>query len=190
MERISAQIKHLHPDNVELLKSVENRDDLTLDVLQSTIKQYSSFYDYNLVKYMIESSTESMIDESIRRELREYEEAFHQYIQHRLYECTFYEGSVPVTDTRLHIKLDKMYDRYSIDVLEDLQWSLSEILDKDIYLVRLLKVKRGCFKVTLLIPKSFEQTIFPLSGDQLQLLKQLSVTKLDCGQHFYDVDVS
>ena len=159
----------------------------TMNDVKNLLKNNSSFYDYNLVKYMIHAVGK----ESVQIQLQSYEEAFCRYAQRRVYECPSTYGAVQTqNDTQLHVKLDRLYDECTVDDLKRLEGKLCNILQINVYAVRILRVETGCFDLTFVMPASFEMIIFPLFGDQICKLQELHVLLLGCGHHFINIEVS
>lgn len=182
-------IRYLAVGKEHLFHSLENLDGARMVDVQNVIRKHSSFYDYNLVKYMINSAG----SQSDKDRLDVYEEAFRKYAQRRVYECpsNYANGDIQThNDTQFHVKLDKIYDECTLQDLEELECRLCNTLQMDIYVVRLLRVDSGCFNLTLLVPNSFERTHFPLSEDQKGVLKEIGMIHLHCGNYFVDLTVS
>ena len=152
----------------------------TMEEVQTFIKQKSSFFDYKLVRYMINmSGAPSDFDQ-----LRSYEAAFLQYAKRRIYECpSTIKTSCSEDDTELQVKLDLEYEQCKLEELEELQYRLTSALELNIYCCLLSKTAEGCFEVTFLIPEYVQRTIFPLTAEQENSLIELKVLKIVCGDY-------
>ena len=152
---------------------------MTLKEVKQLIKRNSSFYDYQLIKYMIKlTGTDKDKDQ-----LKQYDEAFIVYAKHRIYECPSTFCNSDDTDSELHVKLDSMYDNHKLEELKDFQYRLCSILRISVYVCRLKSVEKGCFLLTFLIPCHVQEAVFPLSIEQETALLELSVHKLTCGRY-------
>ena len=159
---------------------------MTLKEVKQLIKRNSSFYDYQLVKYMIKLTGK----DSDRDQLKEYEEAFSAYAKRRVYECPAILHTSPGdrTKTELHVKLDSMYDHCKLEELQDFQYRLWSILGISVYTCQLKKVEKGCFLLTYLIPYQVQNTVFSLSDQQENALVELGVHQLICGNYQFPKD--
>ena len=151
---------------------------MTLKEVKQLIKRNTSFYDYQLIKYMIKlTGTDKDKDQ-----LKQYEEAFLVYAKRRVYECPSTFCSSGDTDAELHVKLDSMYDDHKLEELKkDFQYRLCSILRISVYVCRLKSIEKGCFLLTFLILCHVQDTVFPLSIEQETALLELRVRKLTCG---------
>ena len=149
----------------------------TLEDVITFIKRNSTFYDYQLVKYMIRSTGTDMDEQ----QLKEYERTFAHYAQRRIYECpsTFGTTSESDEDTKLHLKLDSMYDKCKLDELKKIQYRLCSILRISVCVYRLMSVERGCFMLTLVTPHHVQGATFPLSTEQEGQLAEMGVLQLN-----------
>lgn len=153
---------------------------LTMKDIQSFIKRKSSFFNYRLVRYMINmAGTSNDFDQ-----LHSYEKSFLHYAKRRIYECpsTIKTGSSK-EDIELQIKLDSEYDHCTLEELDGFQYRLTSALELNIYCCLLSKVKEGCLEVTFLIPHHLQETLFPLTSDQEKSLIELKVLKVVCGDY-------
>ena len=170
------------------LQFIDDQKESTMSDVQNIMINNSSFFDYSLIKYMIKLAG----TEDVKALLLKYEETFHHYSQSRVYKCPSNYGAIQTqSDAKMQVKLDKMYDECTVQELEDLECKLCSILQISVYVVRLLQVERGCFKLTFLIPCSFQATVFPLSAEQERALKVQGILQLNCGKyHFPSLVVS
>ena len=152
----------------------------TMKEVRTFIKQKSSFFDYRLVRYMINmSGAPNDFDQ-----LRSYEAAFSQYAKRRIYECpSTIKSPCSKDDIELQVKLDLEYEQCKLEELEELQYRLTSALNINIYCCLLSKTMEGCFEVTFLIPQYVQRTIFPLTAEQESALIELKVLKIVCGDY-------
>ena len=76
-----------------------------------------------------------------------------------------------------------------MEELEELQYRLALALELNIYCCLLSKTNEGCFKVTFLIPKYIQGSIFPLYVKQKQSLMELKVLKIVCGDYIQNFKI-
>ena len=152
----------------------------TMEEVQTFIKRKSSFFDYRLVRYMINmSGAPNDFDQ-----LRSYEATFLQYAKRRIYECpSTIKTSYSEDDTELQVKLDFEYEECKLEEIEALQHRLTSALNINIYCCLLSKTMEGCFELTFLIPEYVQRTIFPLTAEQESSLIELKVLKIVCGDY-------
>ena len=154
---------------------------MTLKEVKQLIKRNSSFYDYQLIKYMIKLTG----IEKDKDQLEQYEEAFSAYAKRRVYECpsVFHTAPDDHTKSELHVKLDSMYDKCKLEELKDFQYRLWSVLKISVYVCRLKSIKKGCFLLTFLIPHNVGEVVFPLSIEQEKALVELGIHQLICGSY-------
>ena len=159
-----------------------SQDPKNLVDVQRIIKANSSFFNYRLVEYLIELAG----TDTDKKRFRSYEKDFLDYAQRRIYECssTFGTTSAP-TDTELLVKLDSNYDHYSVIKLQAFQDKLCVILGRKNYILRLLSIEKGCFKLVYAIPYHIQGTIFPLTTKQEADLTKLGVLQLICNEYHF-----
>ena len=154
----------------------------TVNNVCKIIKQHSSFFNYRFLQYMIESA--GTTDDKQRSE--RYHRAFICYAQRRIYECpSTFGATLSPSDTELHVKLDSRYDKCSVNELHEFQDRLSVILQRQVYIFRLLSAEKGCFKLVYAIPLRLKPAIFPLQEEQKEALIKLGVLELTCGTCYF-----
>ena len=149
----------------------------TLKEMKEFLKRRSSFYDYQLIKYMIKL----IGTDKDKDQLEQYEEAFLEYAKCRIYECPSMFCYSDGACSELQVKLDSMYDNHEVKELKNLQYRLCSILKISVYVCRLKSIKKGCFLLTFLIPCCVQETVFPLSIEQEKALNELGICQLTCG---------
>ena len=170
-------VEYLEDEVSDLLAQKDiHSEPLTLKEVKEIIKQNSSFYDYQLIKYMIKLTGR---DEDKDR-LKQYEKAFSAYAERRVIECpSIFSTS---DDHELHVKLDSIYDKCKLKELKVLQCRLCLILKITVYVCRLKSIQKGCFLLTFFIPHHLQDAVFSVvSAEQESDLLQLGVCKLTCG---------
>ena len=150
----------------------------TIQDAQRIIEDNSSFYDYQLVEYMIEVTG----TENDRQALQKYKESFIHYAQRRVFECPAKLATRSSGDVKLMIKLDSHY-KCKLAELKEFQERVCQILQIPFYVSKLQCVKKGCFRITFLIPSYIQKTAFPLTSEQKSDLAKLKVLHLVCGKY-------
>ena len=145
---------------------------------QKVIEDNSSFYDYQLVEYMIEITGA----ENDKQALHKYKESFTHYAQRRVFECPARLATRTSGDVKLMIKLDSHY-KCKLAELKEFQERVCHILNIPFYASKLHCVKKGCFQITFLIPSDIQKTAFPLTPEQKFALAELKVLHLVCGKY-------
>ena len=147
--------------------------------IENVIRKYTSFFDYQLINYMIKLAGTDEDKES----LKEYETDFTHYAQRRVYECPTVFGNPDTTASELHIKLDSKYDEYTLNELKEFQYRLCLKLNVSVYVCRLLSIEKGCILAIFLIPPTDRDSKFPLSRDQEKDLMEFGIQNLICGEY-------
>ena len=152
----------------------------TMKDIQSFIKRKSSFFNYRLVRYMINmAGTSNDLDQ-----LHSYEKSFLHYAKRRIYECpSTFKTRSSKDEIELQIKLDSEYDQCTLEELDGFQYRLTSVLELNIYCCLLSKVEEGCLEVTFFIPSHLHKTLFPLTSDQEESLMALKVLAIVCGDY-------
>ena len=178
-------VEYLEDEVSDLISQISrdvNSEPLTLKGVKQIIKQNTSFYDYQLIKYMIKLTGR---DEDNDR-LEKYEKSFSAYAERRVYECPSVFSTSDdhsINKSELHVKLDSMYDKCKLEELKDFQYRLWSILKISVHVCRLKSIEKGCFLLTFFIPHHLQNAVFPLSIKQENALLELGVRKITCGRY-------
>ena len=78
------------------------------------------------------------------------------------------------------------YDDCDLGCLKRLQSRLSSILNLKRGVLQLRAIKDGCVLLVFEIPDFISEAIFPLSAEHGSALQELGVTRLDCGDHYFE----
>lgn len=146
----------------------------SISVLFQNLGQYCSFFDYELISYIISRKCPELVSD-----LDEYVSKFNKYCQKRLCE-------VPVDVFKMKNHIHNLYVKYdgTVDIklerIKKLECRLSELLGIDLYL---LKVEDGCIKLV------FGRThdLAPLNSQQREELSKLGILRLYSEiEYYYD----
>ena len=160
--------------------SFENIEDV-----EEFITQRSSFHDYQLLKYMIDSAGA----EENKLKLQEYDKRFLDYAQCRVHKCpSIMEGTSSSTDNSssklsANLKLDSTYYyQCTIKDIKSFQCRLGNILGISEYVCRLASVHivNDSLILTLAV---YQEVTFPLNEKQKADLKNLGVLELKYRDH-------
>ena len=148
--------------------------------IMKLIETKSSFFNYQFIEYMIDSSG---ANDDVQKKLENYRTKFSDYAKRRVYECPAAISKSNPSETELHIKLDSKYDKYTVAELTDFQSRLCGILNRKVYAIRLLSVQRGCFKLIYAISDYIVKATFPLIEKQESELAALGILQLNCNDY-------
>lgn len=148
----------------------------SISVLFLNLRQYCSFFDYELISFIIRHRCPELISY-----LDEYVSKFDKYCQKRLCE-------VPVDVFKMKDHINNLYVKYDgtvnikLERIKKLECQLSELLGIDLYL---LKVEDGCIK--LVFGRTHDLVdIFPLNSQQREKLSKLGILRLYSEIEYYD----
>ena len=159
----------------EKLKSAESIEDVLW-----VIEDYFSFFNYHVIELIVSK----LGTDQDKVELRIYKEEFDRYSKRKVFECLPDFGPVSKADhVELVLKLDLVYEKFTVEAVEDFRYRLSGILRVSEGVIRLCLVKKGCFQLTFQVPSFVLQEIFPLSSEQERALVAEGVIRLTCGNY-------
>ena len=145
------------------------------------LKDYFSFFNYHIIEHIIKE----LGTEEDKAELQRYKENFNQYAKRRVFECLPEFGPVSDDDhADIFVKVDSLYENYTIVQIEVFRHKLSEILRLSSQgILRLCRVDKGCFQLMFQVPSFVQKGIFPLSREQEKALEAKGVIKFTCGMY-------
>ena len=151
------------------------------------IKDYFSFFNYHVLEHIVDE----LGTDQDRVELQNYKEAFDEYSKRRVYECPPVYGPMSDADhADLVVKLDSMYEKFTVKELKKFEYRLSRIFCVTPQSVlRLCRVEEGCLQLIFQVPSFVQQEIFPLSSEQESALAAESVIRLTCGDYQFTAKV-
>ena len=152
------------------------------------LKNYLSFFNYHILEHIIKE----LGTEEDKAELQRYKDYFNQYAKKRIFECLPEFGPVSDIDhADIFVKLDSLYDNYTVAQIEEFRHKLSKILHLSSQgILRLCRVEKGCIQLRFQVPLFVQQEIFPLSREQERVLADVGVIKLTCGEYKFLVKLS
>ena len=151
------------------------------------IRDYISFFNYRVIEHIVDG----LGTDQDKVELQNYEKEFDQYSKRRVYECPPEYGSKIDADHRyLVVKVDSVYEDFTVKELKKFQYRLSRILHITPQgVLRLCRVEEGCLKLTFQVPTFVQREIFPLSSEQKSALAAKGVIRLTCGDYQFATKV-
>ena len=152
------------------------------------IKEYISFFNYHVIEHIVDR----LGTDQDRVELQNYKKAFDEYSKRRVYECPPEYGPKSNADhADLLVKLDSVYEKYTVKELKKFEYRLSKIFCvQSQSVLRLCRVEEGCLQLIFQVPSFVQQEIFPLSSEQESALAAEGVIRLTCGDHQFATKVS
>ena len=155
----------------------------TIDDVMALVREYSSFFNYD----MIENIIENLGGEQDRTNLEKYLEEFAEYAKRKVFECPRELGTMNVDGcTNVFVTLDASYDNCTVSSLDHFKHVLQAILGiLPNVVMTLCRLEPGSLKLTFQIPLLVQQDIFPLSDGQKVSLIKWGVILLRCGSFLF-----
>ena len=157
-----------------------------IEDVEDFIMERTSFHDYLLLKFMIES----IGAERDKLNIREYEKKFLEYAQCQIHECpSIIEGVSSSSDdssTKVCIKLDLThYHQCTLKAIKILQCRLYIILGISEYACKLtsVRIERDSLFIALTV---YQEVIFPITAKQKADLRNLGVLELKYRDHKFE----
>ena len=167
--------------------SQELRNARSIEDVLLAIKDYFSFFNYHVIEHIVDE----LGTDQDRVELQNYKKEFEEYSKQRIYECPPVYGPMSGADhADLVLKLDSVYEKFTVKELKKFEYRLSRILHVSPQSVlRLCRVEEGCLQLIFQIPSFVQQEIFPLSSEQARALAVEGVIRLTCGDYHFALKV-
>jgi hypothetical protein len=157
----------------------------TIDDVMSIVREYSSFFNYQILQNIIDH----LGGEEDRENLTVYLEEFAEYAKRKVYECPCEVGQLnEVGRSNKIVTLDKSYDNCTVSCLQNFERELAKILNVSLDVVILCRIAPGSLQLIFQIQLSMIKDIFPLSNEQNVALTKLGVIQLSCGEHLFTND--
>ena len=152
----------------------------SIDDIFQHLSSSISFMNYDVIEHIIESLGTEM-DKS---NLKDYKAELKEYCKRRVSECPHNKPCAP-GNTTVVIKLDKSLNKIMLSDIDLFRDKLSRILQIESHTLVFLRVEKGCTQITFQIPSVIVDSVFPLSREQEESLKEERVMKLVCGVYTY-----
>lgn len=146
--------------------------------LMECLKQYSSWYNYRLVKQVAEQFT----GEEGKKLVAEYEtELRKHYINLVAYQCPEFtlDQKIPPGYTKLIVKVEWDYLSTTLQEIEQFQSSLADILGLEPYVFILRSVEEGCVRLEWALPAVVEPHVVRMMAEKENCLRDLKIIKME-----------
>ena len=153
----------------------------TIDDVMSLVRVYSSFFNYRMLKNIIDH----VGGEEDRKNLATYLKEFAEYAKRKVYECPYEVGRISEAGrSNMFVTLDECYNNCTVSCLKNFERELAKILNvsSDVVVI-LCRIAPGSLQLIFQIPLSIQKAIFPLSSEQEVALTKLGVAQLSCGEY-------
>jgi hypothetical protein len=152
----------------------------TIDDVMSLVGEYSSFFNFRMLKIIIDH----LGGKEDRENLAAYLQEFAEYAKRKVYECPCEVGQINEAGrSNMFVTLDKSYDNCTVSCLKNFERELAKILNVSSDVVILCRIAPGSLQLIFQIPLSIQKAIFPLSSEQEVALTKLGVVQLSCGEY-------
>ena len=163
-----SELRTLFGKDDKILKALKKTKDLDKAMLK--LSKLSSFFDYELLKNMVEGYCRHCQDEELHDDLMAYIEEVKVYCQHRLCEVPVDAFSsktyLKMKGSYLRVKVDKNW-KITLKQVKDLEKQISSILQTKL---QLLMVKEGCLELVFKPLRTLSGPLSPQQGEQLHEL--------------------
>jgi len=151
------------------------------------IRDCISFFNYHVIEHIVDG----LGTDQDRVELQNYEREFDEYSKRRVYECPpVYGAKSDAEHIDLVVKVDFVYEKFTVEELRKFQYRLSTILHVSSQSVlRLCRVEEGCLQLIFQVPSFVQQELFLLSSEQERALAAEGVIRLTCGDYQFTAKV-
>ena len=141
------------------------------------IRDYYSWVNYGLLENIIDTYLDR--NEVIRKKRRLYENQYKTYCKRRVCKIPrnrFMVFSSRCQGTELVFKIDEKWDEIRMERIETIRDRINMVFKFNYHTLSLKTVRNGCVEVTFEIPKHVADVVLPLTEEQVQILKQHSIT--------------
>ena len=157
-----------------------NLTEADIDDIKLIILDYCSFFNFRLLKFLIDvlgTTTD-------KRKFEQYEREFNEYAKRRIFECQSEMGKPSDTSqANIIVKLDDHYNQCTLNQLKLLEDDFCKILN--VTNLKLCLIAAGCLQLTFQVPWFVKREIFPLSQEQKEALTALHAVRMTCGYYCY-----
>ena len=146
------------------------------------IGKFMSFFDYNILEYLIENYG----SDSIKERLKEYEGLFKDFSKRRVIECPSDAfGESEESERVVTLVSDKTLDALTLEDLKKFKYKVNSILGNK--LIKVLRVEGGSVKITF---RMFEFDKFSITEEQRILLQREGVISITYGDQHIEILLS
>ena len=144
------------------------------------IRDYYSWVNYRLLENIIDTFLDT--NKLIRNKLKKYEDQYKKYCKERVCKIKknlfmrLFMRLFSSRGTDIVFKIDEKWDEIRMERIETIRDRINMVLNLKSYTLSLKTVRNGCVEVTFEIPEHVADVVLPLTEDQVQILKQHSIT--------------
>ncbi len=144
------------------------------------IRDYYSWVNYGLLENIIDTFLDT--NELIRNKLKKYEDQYKKYCKERVCKIKknlfmrLFMRLFSSRGTDIVFKIDEKWDEIRMERIETIRDRINMVLNLKSHTLSLKTVRNGCVEVTFEIPEHVADVVLPLTEDQVQILKQHSIT--------------
>ncbi len=154
------------------------------------IRDYYSWVNYGLLENIIDTFLYE--NDAIQKKLRQYEDQYKNYCKERVCDIPK-KGFMRLSKRRKGVekvfKIDRSWDELRMDRIETIRDRINTVLRFNSHTLSLKVLRNGCVEITFEIPEHVADVVFPLTEDQVQLLKQHSIKLIGELMHAYNSSV-
>ena len=186
-------LMHLHAFGVQrhnvkplLADCIDEIESTDINGAFRILRSYGSFFDYYVLKHIVESH---LCTNGDRSELQRYEKMRENYCRRSVFECPSVINTTQRANLRSFvIKADEsVFDSYEMEALNVFRVNVAIVFGLEGHTLLLHTVEKGCLQLTFQIPHFVEDILFPITTKQQQTLRNLGVARITCGDH--DIDL-
>ena len=152
-----------------------------------TISDYCSWFNHSFLGDIIDAYCRN--DEDIRKAHQDFCTHLRTYCEHRVKEIPFKDGFGVKSCTPMVLKVDREWKDIRLKQLEDVIFSLANILEVPRHALHLHSIQDGCVQLSLTIPSYVPDEVFPLTAEQEAAVAEIGVTDLQCGSYHFSQQV-
>ncbi len=144
------------------------------------IRDYYSWVNYRLLENIIDTFLDT--NKLIRNKLKKYEDQYKKYCKERVCKIKknlfmrLFSRLFSSRGTDIVFKIDEKWDEIRMERIETIRDRINMVLNLKSHTLSLKTVRNGCVEVTFEIPEHVADVVLPLTEDQVQILKQHSIT--------------
>lgn len=171
---------YFHEQEAEIRKAT------SIDELYKLIDSHQSFFNWEILAEVIKIHG----TKEDQTNLEIYREGFQRFAKIRLFKCPqkLYGSNGPRYQmTELTVKIEASWESSTIQQVHQLKQTLAKVLQLSPTCLHLCQVKEGCVELVFAVPQFVAQSVLPLTQKQIELLCELEVVELQCGEKYFPI---
>ena len=174
------------PDYLEQLEKADS----VRKIIKRVIKPHYSFFNYEIIRQIIEKSGLLTGKEALKdalEALKKYDDKLDKYCKRRVYECPPVFNERTKIHATIHLKWEnQIYNQFTLDGIRHFKNRLIRVLEIRQFDIDIVSVDDGCVQMLWQMPHYLVPRVFPLQLKQEVLLHDdLKVTELYCWDYKY-----